>query len=251
MALNHQPAVDSNDLNLRAEFMQAAFGVADFARRAGFRVVPYHDNSLPHFSRLSLDEKKLAIASLEEILSICHGSQNEGCDIKDSLQLLWFTIRHFGLKPPSNMFDHIGEGDIIAIHHGPQQIFRNFEYFEYCSYSLEELGCVDWTKLYERPEQMEKDIFSTFERSVATNALAVATVGEHIVQETFAPLRLRMGYRLKFVSPLYYKNSVTADHHLVCMQAELKGPVLTSAEEEELLNLYYRKQNLWQEQKPN
>ncbi|HRO66343.1 MAG TPA: hypothetical protein PL182_02130 [Pseudobdellovibrionaceae bacterium] len=247
---NHIPA-DPDGLNLRAEYRRATVEVMDLGRRAGFRIVPYRDSSLPHFSRLSLEEQKKAVSFLQEFSHICRASLENGCDIKNTRQFLWFTIRRLGLKPPSEMFDHVAEGDIIAIHHGSQQLFRNLEYFDYCSYSLEELGCLDWTSLYERPVEMEKDIVSAVDQVYLTKKMVVSTVGEHIVQETFAPLRLKMGYRLKFVSPLFYKNSTSADHYLVCMQAELKEPAVTGAEEEELLKHYYRKQNLWQEQRQN
>ena len=77
-------------------------------------------------------------------------------------------LRKFRIKLASENFtDSMVSGDILEINTlNHQQIFRNLEFFEFSNYDLETLTFTCWSKLFSRPEIVQRNIFQFLGRVV-------------------------------------------------------------------------------------
>ena len=230
------------DENLRNSFYKYAKSLSDLARSVGIDLQPVSSPSLPYFSSLPSENKRGVIRAITQYLEICEATIASGHSLLDSRRITWNALKALGLTPCSDFLDKIGDGDIIEIYDTQNlQIFRNFEFFQLCSYTIEEIYCRPWTTLFKRiDETITTQIVSTVERIVTENKRQTYTLNipEHIVEEADSPFRLRMNVKLKYLSPLYANGSINA--LIAVEEANLLGAPLDDLQKERLLAAHYK-----------
>jgi PAS domain-containing protein len=209
-----------NSNHLEAEFRSKLEELSSIVREHGFNVTAYESSELPHFNALSAHAQTSALASVDFYLSLCLETMSAGEPLLKSQQLTWRAMRRFGLIPNPDLFTKIGGEDIIEIFDTDNiQIFRNFQFFKLCSYSLESLFCRPWMDLFRRLDSQKT--VEIFEFAVAaqksqTREVLDCTFGEHLVQETDSPKRnlfamIIKSYALLFDSKSRFKGSVVVE----------------------------------------
>lgn len=100
---------------------------------------------------------------------------------------LWAYLAANKLKYPLNLFDYIIDGDVIEIYDNEnKQVFRSYEFFKHCTFSLDELFSIPWDKLYHRDSEHVDEymrLLSILKESKSNEVLIVNTVPPHWVSQ--------------------------------------------------------------------
>lgn len=188
-----------------AEFKKLATTYCDLVNSFGFKAKPFRDFTVLKFETCNLKQQMRAIAYLDANIALLEECVAQGDDPKNSAQMLWRILRKIKAIPENDIFDKIAEGDVVEVYLDDHiQIFRNLEFFNYCSFTVDELLCGTWYKLYKR------DFISTLKMfkmafKVLTGRLNKTTawnVPEHVFDEVGSIERLRHSILLKYLSPL-------------------------------------------------
>lgn len=142
-------------------------------------------------------------------------------DIQEK-QLLWFALRSLRLAPPAEFFNILKDNHIVEVYMGTRQVYRTFNYYSLCSYSLDELETTPWDKLFARkdPTVVEK-IFGDVAVSLAERRIVHSEIPPHSVIETASALKNEFMYKLEFVAPLTDLDQNAQDCFVAVLSAEI------------------------------
>lgn len=236
-------ATNSNTLKNTELFRLLSSEVSEIGRQVGVRIVPFRDPSLPFFSRMGEAHQTAALADLRSYLKVCRTVIASDGDLKDPITLTWNGIKEMNLRPSSDLFNHITDGDIVEIHN-PEgiQIFRNFDFYACCSYSLEELYSFSWNYLYTRDPRIIATIvkIATAIYNGSIRNTVVTNLPVHTIEELYSPFKYKILAEVPFISPLFDKQTGKVAATVAIERGGLQGKLLTPSEEEILLNQYYQ-----------
>lgn len=176
------------------------------------RVLPYRDRELPNFSNFSVENQIKTEIDLNRILEVYTEMRSEGISLRDSPKLLWRVMRRMSLTPQSDIFDKIADDDVVEIYNTEQnQIFRNIKFFEYISYSLEEVYGVNWQDATARPEKNARELYALcvdmFSGKIP-GTVSMKDVQSHVCEETKSVERFRIHLSFKWLSPIKSEQNV-------------------------------------------
>lgn len=224
MGITSQASLGSDWINEQCDrFRLLALSYQDFARSAGIDLLPFRDPALPHFTALPVSQRALALDALSACVRVCEGARNEGHAMSDSPGLAWQAIRQLGLRPTSDIFGMIWEDCVIEIH-SPDgvQIFRNFNFFRFCTYSIEELYSLPWNTLFTRDLKIV-EMIADRARKVYSGSITSATrfnVPTHIVREVASPTRTEIRLSMEWIAPLYRERTQIPEATITVETAE-------------------------------
>ncbi len=232
--------------SLGSRFKWLSERISALGEKEGFKIIPYRDPSLPIFSKKTEPEQCEIVRQLETYLQICQLTLSNGGNVCDPTAISWAAIKHMGFRPCSDLFSYIRQDDVIEIHDPVGiQIFRNFNFYHYCSYSLEELYSSPWSQLYTRNEEVFRGLMMIATRVYNGEIKSTIATGlpKHIIEELYSPFKYKISAEVKYVSPLF-------DHHsrpvstVAIEKGELAGGELSSGEEESRFKKYLEDLNI-------
>lgn len=227
---------------LKERFGELALELVDLASTINIKILPYQVDSLPHFSRLKEEQMLSAIEVLDNYVGIFKRTVEKGYRVNESKMVTWLAIKSLGLTPSSDLFHYIEEDSVIEIYNAENiQIFRNLKFFEFCSYTLDDIFCRPWPSLYRRVEALTEEILTLKDRIYAENRLKTYKVDHippHEVQEVDSAFRYKIKTEGKYVSTLF-DSSKRIKAVVVVENASLASPPLSMREQEECLKEYY------------
>lgn len=137
-------------------------------------------------------------------------------------QLLWFALRSLRLAPPAEFFNILKNDHIVEVYMGTRQVYRTFNYYSLCSYSLDELETMPWDQLFARkdPTVVEK-IFADVAVALKERRIVYSEIPPHSVVETASALQNEFLYKLEFVAPLTDLDHNAQDCFVAVLSAEL------------------------------
>ena len=148
-----QRAASLNITDLDEKFRQMCLDYTELLAEEGTRVRPFRLPTLPFFSKLVLKKRSKRSKKSVTRLEVFEETRGEGFRLKDSPKLIWRSLIKLGWNPPSDIFDKIGDDDVIAIYDTEHtHVFQNLNFFEWMSFSLEELYSTPFYQ-YARREQ--------------------------------------------------------------------------------------------------
>ena len=233
-----------NNDNSNINFLELADQIESYAKDLGCKYIrSTSDRRLLFFNRLIPTQKKSVIQSLQTFVTICQKSIASGNELKDSRQLLWYAMKELGLTFDSQLFESIKNTDTIEIYNKENiQIFRNFNFYQHSSYSIEDLFCRPWMDLFRRadPEKalLSLKIISNFYNKTVTNPIDCSGYGSQRIIEVSSPLKFEVDLHPKTMAPVLNK----AKEPCGCISIErldFAGPHYTQEEENKLLDKYY------------
>ena len=139
--------------DLPQSFRELSSEFARAAARANIPVTPFHDPKLPHFSQLPEQHQLLGCQYLARHLEVF--AQLEGAKESplDSPRFIWRALKELGFVPSSSIFDKIDREDVVEIYDlSFNQHFRNLNFFQYVTITLEEICSIAIPNLVEFPE---------------------------------------------------------------------------------------------------
>lgn len=142
-------AAPSKELN--GQILDFCRQISKNASSYGCPIAPYKNPELV-LDSLTDYKKQTLHASLRDFAVIMPKSNLER--IKSEEENLRSALNYYDLELyDEEFFSYITPTDVIEIHTTEGlQIYRNFEMFKYCTYSLLELVSSPWTELYLRPQ---------------------------------------------------------------------------------------------------
>jgi len=199
--------VTENDTELRNEFVELCLEYQELGLSVPVKLIPFSDSSVPHFSHLITDQKRRVLSALRNSVAICHQVLASGQKLNESRSLTWNALKYFGLIPSSDLFGKITETDVVEIYDMEHvQIFRNFQFFEYCSYTIEDVFCRPWQELFIRYDTSVTEKLLACLGGLLSNPKheTVAThVGSHLIEESSSVFRHKLDVDVKYLSLLY------------------------------------------------
>jgi hypothetical protein len=206
------------------EFRLLASEYVRYGKLAGVEMTPFHDSELPFFSKLMPDQRRQVLESLRHSTSICEMVQQEGYTIKDSRALIWSAFKRFGLRPPSDFFTYFtSDDDIVEMHSAEgRQMFRTFNFYCLCSYTLEELFCQHWAILYGRCNEAVNSEIAELMRKIFSGEVRStfpAGVRPHTVFETASESKLTIFLDIRNAAPLFIEGTSIAGASIVVEKA--------------------------------
>ena len=153
-------------------------------------------------------EQEWATHRLEDYLNICRQAYRAGDVIKDARFFVRQGLKHFNFSYDTAVEDHI-EPQCVVEFYGldHRQIFRTFNFFEFTSYTVEDLYCRFWFDLYRRDEQVTKDLFESVVPMISGKSMESVyffNASEHIVEERASLEMLRFWVKACCVTPLIH-----------------------------------------------
>lgn len=201
-----------NSSNLDSDFKSLATALCELLATAGVAKKPYSEE-LPFFRALTLEKRLSTVEQLRFYYELCVSQVCEGASLRNSQTFTWRALKKCGLTPASDFLSRITAGDIVEIYNcDGMQIFRNLEFFEFCSYTLEDLYCREWWVLYRRDQHItdmvRARVQEVFNHEHPDGLLCPAP--KHILQEIASSEKFRVSMEYRFLGPLYENNAVKA-----------------------------------------
>lgn len=187
-------------------FRQISLKVSKLGASVGIKIIPFHNPNLPSFSKLSLLQQKNVLKSLKTYLNIYESVAAEGSSILNSSRVVWNALLQLGYRPTSDLFAYIRDEHLIEIHdNNLVQIFRNLSFFNYCTYSLEDLYCNHLTDLYTRDEKLEKELIQIVTKiySGQVDQVIDPQLQPHVIEEKASANKYAVFCHIQNMAPLF------------------------------------------------
>lgn len=202
------PNVVSNDSLSKDQslFRELSLAYQKYGQEAGVKFKAFHDPSLPLFSAKSESERRAILNALAICVKICDAVKAEGHGMSDSPALIWRALMEFGLRPPSDLFSFIKPTSVIEVHSLEGiQIFRNFNFYRFCSYTIEELYSDSWELLFDRHDAPISAIIDFVMRCADGRVKNTQLTGIplHVVGELFSENKNIVTLNMEFGAPLF------------------------------------------------
>ncbi len=242
-AQNRDPLDSGRDFSLMTNFRLQADKMKELLATAGIDFVAYDDPSLVRFSVLNLEMKLAAIEKLGRLTDIYELTLSQGGTLRNSKMLLWTALKEFRLTFKSDLLSLVSDDDVVEVYDTNHiQIFCNMKFYEFCSYTIEDIFCRPWHELFER-ERSEitmtilmaaKDLFT----GKVNTYISMDHLGEQSVREINSVLGYEYKMRLKYLSPVFFEQSKKPLGAVAISQARITNEEFVKANESILLAKY-------------
>lgn len=194
------------------EFKKVSMEFCEALKFFGIKKLPFHTSYNLHFSKRSKKDQKKIIAYLDINLQILNECIMSGDSAFDNRVLLWRVFKRIGGAPQDDIFDKIGDEDLIEVYfpdHTP--LFRNLKFYREFSYTVDEALCQTWYQFCRR------DLVLTFKMMrLALNFIKdgrrtiLCSIPTHYVDEKGTSMLYRILFRLKYLSGVYGQGEMKA-----------------------------------------
>ena len=202
--------LSGDDARQCLKFKEIANEIAALAATVNITVIPFRHENLEHFLKLDSQGRTSVLKTIEIYLNVYKAVQAEGSSLLDSVRVIWNALVGLGFRPTSDLFNYIKTGNVIEIHDDQLvQVFRNFAFFNFCSYSLEELYCYRLTDLYSREDSVNQDLIGYLQRLYSGSVKTVLPINlkPHIISELISNSKLKIYDQVHYMAPLFSTES--------------------------------------------
>jgi hypothetical protein len=176
-----------------------------FLAKYGHRARPYREGSIAHFNSLEPIQRRTILANFRAYADLCASIESAGVSFKNIPDLARFVVGKLGLNGPRSFFEGLGSENIVEIYNSEGvQVFRNFVFYDFCSYTLLDLISYPWFELLERHASVNEKIGKLIAEVMGDcNDVIADTLGPHNMRELFS--EEKRIFRAQFVcfAPLF------------------------------------------------
>ncbi|MGE5085682.1 MAG: hypothetical protein ACM3MG_05230 [Bacillota bacterium] len=173
--------------------------------KEGWVVRPYSHPGMNFFKKLTSSERLWTTNRLSDYLEICRQTHKSGNQIKDARLLVRQGLQHFGFSCDVQVEDYIQPEYVVEFYGlDHRQIFRTFNFFEYTSYTVEDIYCQHWFDLYKREEAVTQFLIDSVQPLLAGKMKEPLyyKCPEHIIEERRSLEKLRFWAKEHCLAPL-------------------------------------------------
>lgn len=163
------------------------------------------------FGNLNDLQQKRLIHRLETEMSIFSDVLGAGENLTDSPRLVWRYLARGGYTPCSDVFDKMGDSDIIEIYGRDQiHLFQNFNFFDWISLTLERVLCETWYQNTRRDPEIERIIYAEIGRILGgeVDRTYEPDAPWHLIEEVNSEMLFSFELRVKWASPIFQKGQI-------------------------------------------
>lgn len=180
---------------------------SDFLKRYGInkpRTISTENRQI--FMSWPIDRLRRTTVTASKILKVhLEAEKQSNFDIDDSSRLLVVALRELGLTIDPDFYTKIDRTDVLEVYDSEHfQMFRSFNFFRICNYSLDDILAHEWYELFERPESITTELIGwimdhlSSQRSISPN-----NVGEHLMREKWAEPQGNFITKVKYLGSVY------------------------------------------------
>lgn len=180
-----------SDRNL--EFRDIADKICEIGSRYSVKMTGYRSPELPLYSALSTQKQQDSLHQMRVFLSTMEATEEAGNRLDNQNCFVWAALSTLGLVPPSDLFSKLDSDALIEIYDlFGLQIWRNFNFMKFCSYTLEEVFCIEWHNRYTRDADKSEECARKIGDLLTgrTPEIYYPGVAEHTIEETCSEERL-------------------------------------------------------------
>lgn len=195
-----------------AKFKVLSEELCELIEQEGFVIRPYSQDSLPYFRQLSGAEQQSAVENLENYIKICDSVHEAGGKIKDASLFVRKALEFYGYQYDAKVLELIQDEYLTEIYNLANiQLFRTFSYFQYASYTVEDIYTRPWIHLYERDPQVTAKLVTTLTSIITGEKKSMdVDVEEHLLIEKASLERLAVSVRVMYALPLLKEGKTDA-----------------------------------------
>lgn len=159
-----------------------------FLGKHGHLARAYRPSSVARFDSLPPQQRQTILAEFRNYAGLCASIESEGISFEDSPALASAIVNKIGLHGPRSFFENLGSDDLVEIYNSAGiQIFRNFVFYDFCTYSLLDLISYPWFELLERHSAVNEAIAEHIALVMGDcNDVVPSTIAPHNVRELFS-----------------------------------------------------------------
>ncbi len=215
--------------HLRESFKELALELSSIGASINVRIRPFSNPDLKHFSVLSVRDQQEAVHQLARYVSICQDVMASGGSLRSTRTFVWRAFREFGWTPNSDFFNTMRDDHVVEIYDRKNiQLFRNFRFFEFCSYTLEDIYTRPWTELFVRRNQDQTlRLLGQVEALYASKSreTVFVTAGRQNVDEAHSELRHSVDLEVE-TAALLFNEADEIEAFIACERVEFSGSPL-------------------------
>ncbi|PIS10465.1 MAG: hypothetical protein COT73_09235 [Bdellovibrio sp. CG10_big_fil_rev_8_21_14_0_10_47_8] len=206
-----------------SKFLQVAQKIQSLAEILGIKVEPQNTETQPFFLNLALADQRAALERLKIYCDLFTDVTQSEVPAKFSeKKLLWMALSRLRLLPSADLMSLIGDDDLIEVFVGSRQVYRSFNYYNICSYSLDELESLPWEILFSvRDPKITAQIMSEVQEALITKKVVQSGTPLHVVQETSSAFKNKIEYQLSYIVPIKDLEENRTDCFITIISAKL------------------------------
>ncbi|WII73732.1 hypothetical protein QJS83_07565 [Bdellovibrio sp. 22V] len=209
--------------SLATQFRALSEELCRFIEEEGLAVRPYATPTLPYFFQLDEETQKEVVGRLSDYLNICRSVYKEGHQLKESSFFIRKALEYYGYEYNPNLFEFLRNGrdvgEFYTLHH--TQFFRTLNYFEFTSYTIEDIYCRQWIHLYQRDEEISQLMFTKITTLVKENPQGSLYFSHpHVLKERASLERIELHINGHHISCLRKDGEVQALTSIISCEAE-------------------------------
>lgn len=194
------------------EFIDLSVKLQKVLGKEGLFIIPFEEPGLPFFSNLSPDQRTQIISQIKTLLELSEDMQAHNLKVTEPANLIRAFFKKFNLHAPTWVVDSITKHDIVDVWNlDSRLIIASFNFFDICSYSLEELFCRPWAELFSRDTDIHIQIFQlcrSLLNGEITQPVDMTYIPQHQVRETYANVNTYALMQPRIFSPVYSGNQL-------------------------------------------
>jgi hypothetical protein len=188
------------------KFRTLAIRYQQIGREAGINIRPFLSADLPLFQEATLEQRKIAVDSLEIIVSIHEETIAAGEKAVDFKKLLWRALKRFDLIPGPDLFTRMKDNDEIVIIYNEEQriLFWTLQFFKKTSFTVEQMFFLPWHECTKRPDHIHASMYQLAVGLITgkIQGCFVPDVPAHEVEELNSAERLKTMMSFPLISSL-------------------------------------------------
>lgn len=174
---------------MKNEFIDLSVKLQKVLGRERLFVIPFEELGLPFFTSLSHEQRTQVIQQMQTLLEIANDLQSHDLKVTDPANLIRTFFKKFNLHAPAWVIDSITKDDFVDVwNFDSRLVVASFNFFDICSYSLEEIFCRPWSELFSREGDVHIQLFQ-LARSLLngeiTQPVDTTYIPQHKVRETY------------------------------------------------------------------
>lgn len=180
----------------------------------------------PLYSKLDSTSQKMILDHLNSYIGIIKTTNAKPTDAEFDKKFIWNSFKQHNLKPTDEIFNYYKDGCVVEFYSAQGiQVFRNFNFFSLCSYTLEEVFTQPWFELYDRDPAITEAILAKSE-PLFSGKISHAfdpDIDEHYLVEKRSGKNNLIKIKLNTFIPIKSKNSAE-----IIVAAVEKGDVISA-----------------------
>ncbi len=192
---------------MKNEFIDLSVKLQKVLGKEGLFIIPFEEPGLPFYSSLSKDQREAIIEQMKTLLEIAKDLQAHDLKVTEPANLIRTFFKKFNLHAPAWVVDSITKHDIVDVWNlDSRLVIASFNFFNICTYSLEELFCRPWAELFSRDNDIHIQLYQ-LSRSLLngeiTQPVDTTYIPQHKVRETYAKEGVYAILQPRIFSPVY------------------------------------------------